>query len=168
MAPEQWSDAAEVGPAADIYSLGIIAYQALRGDVPFTADTSNEYYRQNRYAEVPPLGFGVPIEVEHVIQTALAKYPGGRQKSVLKLASDMRRALRQSRREQLRSSAQQWDDQGRVDGFLWGPNVLGDVTREIPLEDLGELDQSFIVESLRRDAAPAPRTRCSKVAIPTA
>jgi len=150
MAPEQWSNAAEVGRAADIYSLGIVAYQALTGDVPFTADSSDEYFRQHRYAVVPPLGFGFPIEVDRVIQTALAKFPGGRQKSVLKLASDLRRALRKSKREQLRSSAQQWDDQGRVGDLLWGPVVLEEVTREIPLEDLGELEHSFVVDGLRQ------------------
>lgn len=93
MAPEQWSDAAEVGAAADIYSysLSIVAYQTLTGFVPFAANTSDEYFQQHRYGEVPPLGFGFPIEVERVIQMALAKFPGGRQKSALQLASDMRR-----------------------------------------------------------------------------
>jgi serine/threonine protein kinase len=34
MAPEQWSTLLAVGPATDIYALGIIAYEALNGCLP--------------------------------------------------------------------------------------------------------------------------------------
>jgi len=40
MAPEQWANASDVDPACDVYALGIVAYQALTGRVPFTADTT--------------------------------------------------------------------------------------------------------------------------------
>jgi WD40 repeat protein len=149
MALEQWHNAENAGPAADIYSLGVVAYQALTGRLPFTADNTHDYFRQHHYALPPPLS---PPEVDRVIQTALARSPGGRQKSALEMASELRRALQMSRREQLRSSAQQWDDQDRAPGLLWGPDVLADVTRQIPLEVLSELECSFVVGGLRRAA----------------
>ena len=146
MAPEQWHSAEKAGPAADIYSLGVVAYQALTGRLPFTADDIHDYLRQH-HAALPPLS---SPEATGVIQTALAKSPGDRQKTALDMASGLRRALQMSRREQLRSSAQQWDDQGRPPGLLWGPDVLADVMRQIPLEVLSPLECSFFAASQRR------------------
>jgi DNA-binding beta-propeller fold protein YncE len=64
MAPEQWRGE-KVGPAADVYSLGCVLYEALTGIVPYArkeADTEPE----------------LPKGIEAVIERAVAKDPADR------------------------------------------------------------------------------------------
>jgi serine/threonine-protein kinase len=98
MSPEQWDDARAVGRASDIYSLGVLAYKALTGRVPFTAESEREYYRHHLATQVPPLGCDFSSAVDRVIRRALAKTPEARHASALELASELRAALRASRR----------------------------------------------------------------------
>jgi serine/threonine protein kinase len=152
MSPEQWSNARHVGPATDIYSLGVVAYQALTGGLPFTGESTGECYRQHMYDEVPPLADFSP-NLNRAIRRALAKAPEDRHGSVLALASELRDALRASEREQLRTSAQQWADRDREPGLLWGGNALSGLerwTRRAPSGSLSELECSFVAASQRR------------------
>jgi WD40 repeat protein/serine/threonine protein kinase len=167
MSPEQWSDAAAVGPASDIYSLGVVAYEALTGRRPFTADSTAEYYQRHRDAEVPRLGGDLSPDLDRVLRCALGKYPEARHRTVLELASELRAVLRASDREQLRSSAQQWEAKGRAPGLLWGRDVLADHERwarcALP-SALSELECSFVAASQRR-ARRVRRVRRSLVAL---
>jgi serine/threonine protein kinase len=61
MSPEQWGKASDVGPSADIYSLGIIVYEALTGQLPFPAASTDEYFRYHCQAPVPVLA--VPSQI---------------------------------------------------------------------------------------------------------
>jgi len=153
MAPEQWRNARDAGPAADIYSLGVVAYEALTGRRPFFAKTADDYCRQHLEAEVPPLGGEFSPALYRVLQRALAKDPAARQASVLDLASELRAALRVQPRELLRTSAQQWEDRARPVGLLWGPTVLADLERwnhQAAATTLSNLECSFIAASRRR------------------
>jgi WD40 repeat protein/serine/threonine protein kinase len=153
MSPEQWGNASSVGPASDIYSLGVLAYKALTGRVPFSADSEHEAYRRHLHTDVPALGGEFSSSVDRVLQRALAKMPAARHATALDLASDLRSALRASERELLRSSAQQWEDKARAPGLLWGGDVLADVerwTRRAPSAVLSELECSFVAASQRR------------------
>ncbi len=64
MSPEQWRGGA-VGPAADIYSLGCVLYEALTGIVPFA----------RREAETEP---EMPAGLDAVIERAVSKDPADR------------------------------------------------------------------------------------------
>jgi len=157
MAPEQWGNAAGVGRAADIYSLGVVTYEALTGRRPFAGKNTDEYKNLHRQGEVPPVGIAAPSrvseEIDRVLRCALSKAPESRQPSVLKLAEDLRAVLRASDREQLRSAAQQWEDRAHLPGLLWGDDVLADVgvvASAAAEGQLTELECSFVVASQRR------------------
>jgi WD40 repeat protein/serine/threonine protein kinase len=151
MALEQWVGADAVGPEADIYALGILAYEALTGRRLFVANRTAEYFEQHKRAPAPPpLGDGFPPALDLVIQCALDKDPRARPATALELASHVRRALRKIKREQLRTAAQHWSDQATPPGLLWGADVLADTLRSAPQQTLSPLERSFVAASERR------------------
>lgn len=90
-APEQ-SDSSKLDKRSNIYSLGIILYELLTGEVPFTADNPTDVLLKHREQMPSPLSAfrkDLPAEVEQVLLTALAKNPDSRYKS----ASDFADAL---------------------------------------------------------------------------
>lgn len=81
MAPEQASGA-DVGPAADIYSLGIVMYECLTGRLPFDAATTAEVLRKHILEGPPSLGLDgsddVPLALQEVVLRCLSKDPAAR------------------------------------------------------------------------------------------
>lgn len=80
MSPEQAQGEA-VGPATDIYALGIVAYQMLSGRVPFQGTTPHAILYQQIHELPPPLRSvrsGLPPAVDSVLNAALAKEPRAR------------------------------------------------------------------------------------------
>jgi serine/threonine protein kinase len=97
MAPEQASaGSADVGPAADIYSLGAILFEALTGRPPFEGKSIPAVLEQVR-SQLPPslslLQPDLPAELDRICQKCLHKDPAGRYASALGLAEDLERLL---------------------------------------------------------------------------
>ncbi len=95
MAPEQWSDEEPDG-RADIYSLGIILYQMLGGDVPFKGTSVPSIMKKHLTSEPPPissLGVNVAPQIEAVVRHALEKEPARRPPTVEALIHELRDAV---------------------------------------------------------------------------
>ena len=95
MAPELWSDD-EPDVRTDVYSLGIILYQMLAGDVPYRGNTVPSIMKKHLTQPVPSFsqdGVIVPREIEAVVRKALAKAREDRYASVEELAEDFRQAV---------------------------------------------------------------------------
>jgi len=95
MAPEQWSDD-EPDARADIYSLGIILYQMLAGDVPFKGSSIPSIMKKH-LTQPPPsfrsAGVEVPPRLEAVVRHALEKEISARTPSVEVFIAELKEAV---------------------------------------------------------------------------
>lgn len=95
MAPEQArGDTKSIGPATDIYALGIMLYECLSGTVPFTGEDAWSVIRQVVADDPEPLTRrlpGVPRDLDLICRKCLEKVPADRYASAGALADDLQR-----------------------------------------------------------------------------
>jgi serine/threonine protein kinase/formylglycine-generating enzyme required for sulfatase activity len=95
MAPEQWADD-EPDARSDIYSLGVMLYQMLTGDVPFKGSSIPAIMKKHISDPPPPFsisGTTVQPEIEAAVMHTLAKEKDRRTPSVEAMISELKEAI---------------------------------------------------------------------------
>ncbi|REJ78095.1 MAG: PEGA domain-containing protein [Acidobacteria bacterium] len=95
MAPEQWSDD-DLDARSDIYSIGVMLYQMIAGDVPFKGSSIPAIMKKHLTDTPPPFaerGVQVPPAVEQAVFHTLEKSRANRTASVDDLIDELSSAL---------------------------------------------------------------------------
>jgi serine/threonine protein kinase len=75
MSPEQCAGVPNLTNRSDVYSLGVILYELLRGAAPFEAQTITALMRQHITKDPPPLPDTIPPALSVLVMEMLAKEP---------------------------------------------------------------------------------------------
>ncbi len=93
LSPEQ-ARGLDVGPQSDLYSMGIVVYEMLTGELPFTGDSAVEI-AMKQVSDPPPSirkqNRLVSEGLEQVVMRALSKDPALRHHSARQMAEELRR-----------------------------------------------------------------------------
>jgi hypothetical protein len=100
-APEQFappeSNSPDIGPAADVYALGVVMYELLTDRAPYTGTTPAEVVERAR-SEDPPLPEALvsdcPVALQRICLAAMEREPARRYPTARQLAEDLRRYFR--------------------------------------------------------------------------
>ncbi|MBZ0186241.1 MAG: protein kinase [Candidatus Obscuribacterales bacterium] len=98
VSPEQLQNAKTVDHRADIFSLGVVTYEALSGDLPFTGDGIAATIVKIMSQEEVPLHIVLPslgAEVSSCVTRSLRKRPRDRYRSVVEFVRDFKLAVEQ-------------------------------------------------------------------------
>lgn len=96
MSPEQVS-AQPVDGRSDVFSLGVVLYELLTGEAPFTGEDLRAVMRRVVHHEPPApaeLNPRVPAALDAIVRRAMAKHPGQRYPTARELAKDLKRFAR--------------------------------------------------------------------------
>jgi serine/threonine-protein kinase len=147
LSPEQ-ARGEEAGPASDIYSLGVCAYQFLAGRLPHEYSSLTELALKQQNEEVDPirpLRPEIPEALDRSIRVALHVDPAQRYRSALEMAEAVDAgASGEDTEATLRLSASGYEDVG--------------ATQALPrTEHAARRDPTLIAPMPARERAPAPR-----------
>lgn len=95
MAPEQMANTRDVDARADVYSLGVMLYEALSGQVPYFAESVLDIFKAAQSDNAPPveqLRNDVPAELSQIVRRAMRPSREERHASVAEMVKELRRA----------------------------------------------------------------------------
>jgi serine/threonine protein kinase/Tol biopolymer transport system component len=95
MSPEQ-AAGKKLDARSDIFSFGVVLYEALARRRPFAGATSTELLHAICYVAPEPLSEDVPVALRIVVEKALEKDPAERYQSMREMVIDLRRLARRA------------------------------------------------------------------------
>ncbi len=160
LAPERVAGAS-AGPASDLYSLGIVAYECLAGALPFTG-TPIEVALAHQYQSLPPLPPTVPPHVAALVVELTARNPALRPASAGEVAARARQ-LRGALTGAVATEADPWmippaphagPQAAATRVGAWPPDRAG-----FPDDLPGEMSAATLLDVGTHGAAPRPARR---------
>jgi serine/threonine-protein kinase len=147
LSPEQARGARQVDHRVDIWSVGVLMYEAVTGVVPFNADNYNALMIKILHDRpTPPTVFRplVPAAVEAIILTALAHDPGDRFENADAMLEALRAAEGAARDPYLGQTATELEDMpGGQRAEATVPSLASSAIVEVGDEDPTEVSDSF-------------------------
>jgi serine/threonine-protein kinase len=98
MSPEQAEGRQDIGPASDVWGLGVILFECLTGSVPFTGETEADVLYRIIYDETPSprkRRQGIPPDLQRICLKCLKKRVEDRYRSASELITDLGCFLRE-------------------------------------------------------------------------
>ncbi len=93
MSPEQAAGQPDVDPRTDIYSLGVVLYEMLAGQPPFTGATVQSVFKKVMSEEPRPLAEhrkSIPLYIDGAVAKALEKLPADRWQTAAEFSEALR------------------------------------------------------------------------------
>ncbi len=136
--PELWQSSGNLSPAADVYSLACVLYEALTGEILFAGETY-EHVLTRHVLEAPIFSKNLPENLAELLTVALAKNPSDRYQTMNDFLMATRSAL-----ENRKTRAKKTE-----------PSTQIDVINELPKPLAhGEITFDQIVRQAQRRTAP--------------
>ncbi len=127
IAPEQAVDP-DVDHRADLYSLGVVMYECVTGNLPFDGESSYDTIVAHQNEEVPPLPSSIDPAFADIIYQAMTKDPELRFQSALEMGRVLKRWVDET------SWVEETDSQGGLQ--LQSPGALSDS------DDIADIDET--------------------------
>jgi eukaryotic-like serine/threonine-protein kinase len=159
LSPEQASGQ-EAGPASDIYSLGVCAYQFLTGRLPHEYGSLTELalkQQQDRVQPITELRPEVPPELDEAIRLCLERDPASRYRSAFEMAQALEAGLRGEPTEATRRIA--LDDELDATQALAASEDITGATRAMPRTSYAPAPSTPAPARAQTAAPPAARDR---------